>query len=107
MYARGVRKRIRADHGLVGLHHKTGGLADHATGRQNVLGLYAQRQTEIIFAGFHRHDDFFERTVTGAFAQTVDGALYLTGAADLHTGQRIGHGHAQVVMAMHRPDGFV
>jgi hypothetical protein len=36
--AAGMRKRVGAHHGLVGLHHKTGGLADHAAGRQDVLG---------------------------------------------------------------------
>jgi hypothetical protein len=45
------------------------------------------------------HDDFFQGGVAGAFADAVDGAFDLAGAV-LDRGQRIGHGQAQVVVAM-------
>ena len=64
-------------------------------------------QAEEVPAGLHRHHDLFERAVAGALAQAVDGALDLARAADLDAGQRVGHRHAQVVVAMHRPDRLV
>ena len=100
-------KGIGTHHGFVGLHHKTGGLAHHAAGRQDVLRLDAQGQAEIVFAGFHRHDNFFQGTVTGAFPQAVDGAFHLPRTANLHTSQRVGDRHAQIVVAMHRPNRLV
>jgi hypothetical protein len=76
-----VGKRIRTHHGFVGLHHKACGLAHHAAGRQDMLRFDPQGQAEIVFARFHRHDNFFQGTVARAFAQAVDGA-FNTGAAD-------------------------
>ena len=70
-------------------------------------GVDAQVQAEVVPARLHGHHDLFERAIAGALAQAVDGALDLAGAADLHAGQRIGHRHAQVVVAMHRPDRLV
>ena len=66
-----------------------------------------QVQAEVVAARLHRHHHFFERAVAGALAQAVDRALDLARAADLHAGQRVGHRHAQVVVAMHRPDRLV
>ena len=48
-----------------------------------------------------RHHDFFERAVAGALAYAVDGALDLAGAGD-YRGQTVGHGHAQIVVAVDR-----
>src|SRR5205085_554598 len=42
--------------------------------------------------------------VARALAEAVDGAFDLPRAAELHRGERIRHRHAEVVMAMHRPD---
>ncbi len=64
-------------------------------------------QAKIVPTCLDRHDDLFERAVARALAQPVDRAFDLARAADLHTSQRIGHSHAQVVMAMHRPDCLV
>jgi hypothetical protein len=58
-------------------------------------------QVEERVARLQRHDDFFERTVAGAFADAVDGALDLAGAGD-HRGQAVGHRHAEIVVAVHR-----
>ena len=104
---RSVCKRVGADHRLVGLHHKASGLADHATCRHDVLGVDRQIQVEVITTGFDGHDHFFQRAITSAFAQPVDGAFHLTRTTNHHAGQRVGYSHAQVVVAMHRPDGLV
>jgi hypothetical protein len=57
--ARGMRKRIGANNRLVGLHHKTSGLADHATGSQNLGRIYTKLHVKVVFAGAHRHHDLF------------------------------------------------
>jgi hypothetical protein len=62
---------------------------------------------EVIAPRAHGHHHLFKAAIAGAFAQAVDGALDLPRPADLHAGQRIGHRHAQVVVAVHRPDGLV
>ena len=100
-------KSIRTHHRFVGLDHKTGGLTDHAAGGQDVARIDTHIKTEIVTARLHCHDHFFQRAIACTLAQPVDGALDLTCPADLHTGQGVGHRHAQVVVAMHRPDRFV
>ena len=100
-------KGVCSHHGLVGLDHKAGCLTNHATGSKNVLCFNADFKIEVILAGFQRHDHFFKRTVSGTFTQTIDSALHLSGTANFYTGKGIGNSHAQIVMTMHRPNGFV
>jgi hypothetical protein len=50
---------------------------------------------------------FLERAVAGTLAEAVDRALDLPRAADLDAGERVGDRHAEVVVAMHRPDRLV
>ncbi len=99
--ARCVRKRIRADHGLVRLHDETGDLRHQLRRRHDLRGVDAEIEAEVVLAGLHRHHDFFERRIARALAETVDRALDLTRTANLHAGERIRHRHAEVVMAMH------
>ncbi|KAI1691115.1 hypothetical protein DdX_22086 [Ditylenchus destructor] len=40
---------------------QAGGLADHAAGGHDVLGVDAQVEPEVVLAGLHRHDDLLER----------------------------------------------
>jgi hypothetical protein len=47
------------------------------------------------------------RAVARALTQSVDGALDLSRTTDLHASQRVGHCHAEVVVAVHRPDRLV
>ena len=54
----------------------------------------------------HGHDDFFQGAVAGPFAEAVDGAFDLAGPF-LHGGQAVGHGQAQVVVAMDAEDDLV
>ena len=72
-----------------------------------MFGIYAKFKPEIIFAGFDRHDNFFQRAITCPLSQAIDGALDLPGSSNLYTSQGIGDSHAQVIVAMHRPNGFV
>src|SRR5687768_15615804 len=105
--ARGVREGFRAHARLVRLHHEAGDLRHQAGGRHDVGGVDPRIQPEKIIAGAHRHDDFLERGIAGALAQAVDGALDLARAADLHGGERVGHRHAEVVVAVHAPHRLV
>ena len=47
-----------------------------------------------------RHHDLFERGVAGALAEAVDGGVHV-GGAGLDAGQRVGRGHAEVVVRVH------
>ena len=58
--AAGVGKGVGADHGLVRLDHKTGGLADHAAGGQDVLGIDPHVQTKVVASRLDRHHHFFQ-----------------------------------------------
>ena len=57
-------------------------------------------------AGLERHDHLFQRGVARPLADAVDRDLDLSRAV-AHAGQRVGRGHAQVVVAVHRDDGPV
>ena len=60
---------------------------------------------EIVVPRLERHDDLFQRAVAGPLADAVDGAFDLAGAV-LDGRQAVGHGQAQVVVAVdadHRP----
>ena len=100
-------KAFAPHHRLVGLHQETGGLADQARGRHDLARVDPDLEAEVVAPRLHGHDHLLERTIACALAQAVDGALDLTCAADLDAGQGIGDRHAQVVVAMHRPDGLV
>jgi hypothetical protein len=67
----------------------------------------ADVEAEVVLARLHGHDDLLERAVARALAEAVDRALDLARAADLDAGERVGHCHAEVVVAVHRPDRLV
>src|SRR5690606_14261200 len=54
-----------------------------------------------VLARLDGHDDFFEGGVAGAFADAVDGAFDLPGAA-ARGGQGVRHGQAEVVVVVAR-----
>ena len=56
---------------------------------------------------FYRHHYFFQSAIARALAQAIDSAFHLACSANLHTGQRVGHGHTQIVVAMHAPNRFI
>mmetsp|Transcript_86303 Transcript_86303/g.175346 ORF Transcript_86303/g.175346 Transcript_86303/m.175346 type:complete len:384 (-) Transcript_86303:14-1165(-) len=53
-----------------------------------------------------RHDDFFEGRVSGTLTDSVDGALQLAGSV-LRTGQGVGGGQPEIVLAMRAEDDLV
>ena len=101
-----VGKGVGTDNGLVRLYRVAGDGGYQFGCRHDLGGLDAGLETEYVSTGLDCHHHFFQRSVAGAFAQAVDGALDLAGAA-LHGGKAVGHGHAKVVVTVGRPDHLV
>ena len=105
--ARTVGEGVLADDGLAALHVQSAHAADNARGFQNFPRVHVGVQlSEKVGARFQCHDHFFQRGIAGAFADAVDRAFHLS-RPGLHGGQRVGHGQAEVVVAMHADDGVV
>ena len=94
-------KGIAAHDGLVGLHRQAGQLADQAADRVDAPGVDARIQAEQVAAGAEGHDHLFQRCIARPLADAVDRHLHLPRPGP-HPGQRIGRGHAQVVVAVDR-----
>src|SRR5690554_144246 len=71
-----------------------------------MAGIYAGIKIIKILPRADGHYNFFERGVTCTLSQPVDGALYLTSTLGYRC-QRVGNGKTQIVMAMHRENGFI
>src|SRR6185436_8118467 len=100
-----VGEGVGADDGLVGLGIDADDLGEQLAGREEVGRVDAGLEVEDVLADPHGHHHLLERTVAGALADAVDGALDLPRAA-LHAGQRVGHGQAQIVVAVDADDGL-
>ena len=106
MDARLVGKRIRTHDCLVGLNREAGNRRDQARRRNNMLGIDPGIDMEQILPGPNRHYDFFQRRITRALSETINGALDLARALG-DSGERIGHRQSEIVMAMHRENCLV
>ena len=104
MYARAVGERIGADDCLVGWNLGAEHVGDQAAGSVQLARLDAGMHAEVIGARAQRHDDLFQRGVACPLSESVDGALHLARAVE-HAMERVGHGHAQVVVAVHADHG--
>ena len=100
-----VRKGIRADDRLVGLHRKSRDARHHFRCCNDLRGIDARRARKHVLARTYRHHDLFQRGVPCALSQTVDRALHLPRAIH-HRRKRVGHGKTQIIVAVHRPDGL-
>ena len=97
-----VGEGVTAHDCLVVLHRIAGEAADDPAGLRQLLGPYAHLNTHVgIGPCLDGHDDLLHGSVAGPLADAVDGALHLTGAG-LYGGQGVGHGEAQVVVAVRR-----
>ena len=101
-----VREGVGAHDRLVRLHGETGDPRDQLRRRHDVRRIDASDAGKDVLAGLDRHHDLFERSVPRALSQPVDRALDLARAVH-DRGERVGHRHPQIVVAMHRPDGLV
>ena len=95
-----VRKGIAAHDRLVPRHLNAGDVRHQPAGRHQPLCDDAGVDVVVVAACLERHHDFFQGAVTGPFADPVDRALHLTGPR-LHRRQTVGHGEAEVVVAVH------
>ncbi len=107
MNAGSMCKRVGAYHSLIRLHSKAGDLRHQLGSRHDLRGVDCKLKVKIVLARLHRHHDFFQCGVSGALTQAIDRALNLAGSANHHASQRVRHCHAEVVMAMHRPDRLI
>ena len=91
---------VFSDDGLVGLDGQAG-QRTHQPGRLvDLPRVDAGRGLEEVLAHLQRHDDLLERGVARPLADAVDGAFHLAGAV-LDRRQRVRHGQAEVVVAVH------
>ena len=105
MYSRRVRKGVAADNGLVGLYGHTHEVRHKTARRDDLPRIDTYLEVEILVA-LYCHNDLLEGCVSGTFAQTVYRHLHLAGTV-LDGSQRVGRGHAQIVVAVGRDDGLV
>ena len=101
-----VRKSVGADDRLVRLHRIAGDAGDQFGRRHDLRGVDAGVAFEEILPRAHRHHHFFERSIAGALAESVDSAFDLARAIG-DGSQRIGDRKAEIVMAMHRPHRLI
>src|SRR5258706_9777718 len=94
-----VGEGVASDDGFVGLNGDTGNFAEQLARRKKMLGGNTCFVRIAVVAYAHRHDDLFERSVAGALADAVDGALNLTGSGG-DRGHRVGDSHAKIVVAV-------
>ncbi len=101
-----VREGVLADDRLVVLHREARDVRHLAADRHDLGGVDAGAVRHDVVAHAHRHHHLFQRGVAGALAQAVDRALDLPGAG-LDGGQAVRRRHAEVVVAVRRPDDLV
>src|SRR5215211_1115185 len=104
--ARLVQKGVAPDDGLVRRNLVARDVGDHAARVGELAGLDADIDAVEIGACGECHDDLLERGVPGPLPDAVDGDLDLAGP-DLDACERVGDGHAEVVMTMHREDALI
>jgi hypothetical protein len=98
-----VREGVAADDGLVVLdrergrrRHQLGGAVEHPGVDADLVGHH-------VAARLDGHHDLFQRGVAGPLADAVDGAFDLP-AAGADARQRVGHRHAEIVVAVDGED---
>src|SRR5437870_13327864 len=99
MYSRLVSECILTDDGLIHLYLFTGKLAKQLAGAVQLLCLHAGRDVVIALSRIERHDDLFQRRVSGTLADPVDRAFDLAGAI-LNFGKIVGNRQSQIVVAV-------
>src|ERR1019366_2142558 len=99
-----VRKRVGANHCLVGWNLDAQQVGHQPAGSIELAGIDAGMHAEVVRARAQGHHNLFQRGVAGPFAESVDSALHLPRAVE-HTSQRVGHRHAKIVMAVHADHG--
>src|SRR5437763_3080472 len=94
-----VGEGVLPDHRLVARDVESRRSRHHPARRAELLRTDARAQAEEVVARAQRHHHFLERTVPGALADPVDGALHLP-RPRLERRQAVGYRHAEIVMAV-------
>ena len=102
MDTRRVGKGIATYDSLIRLHRHIHQARYHAAGRVNLLCIDISLNVNFVVA-LDNHRDFFKRSVSGTFADTVDGNFHLACTIQ-NTCNRIGSGHTQVIVAVSGKD---
>src|SRR6059036_103236 len=99
VYSRLVSECILTDDRLIHLYLFTGKLAKQLAGAIQLLRLHAGRDVVIALSRIQRHNDLFQRRVSGTLADPVDRAFDLAGAI-LNCGKTVGNRQSQIVVAV-------
>ena len=97
---------VRTHDRLVGLDLEAGDGGDEARGLHDLLGDDAGPEGQAVGAHVHRHHHLFKRAVARPLADAVDRALDLP-RTGLDRAQGVGHGEAQIVVAVDRDHRLV
>ena len=94
-----VGECIGAHDGFVWLDDQAGVGTDHAAGAGDLGGVYVGDQVEKLGTGVDGHHHLFQRSVARSFADAIHGHFGLPRAGG-DSGQRVGRGQSQVVVAV-------
>ena len=97
---------VAAHDRLVARHLDAGDVGDQPARRHEARRDDPRVAAVVITAGAEGHDDLLERAVARPFTEPVDRALHLA-CAGLDTREAVGHGQAEVVVAVHADHGAV
>src|SRR6202008_1774501 len=103
--ARFVGERICANHGFVRRHGYSSDRGEQSAGSIDFFEANIRWRAEPALPDVKRDRDFFERRVSGTFADSVDRAFHLARARG-DRGQRIGNGEAEVIVAVRAEDNI-
>ena len=101
-----MSKGILADNGLVILHRESRHRRHQLGSPGQQFGVDASAVGKHVITGADGHHHLFQRCVACALAQAVDRAFDLP-RTTANSGQRIGHRHAQIIMAVGRENRLV
>ena len=101
MNARFMCESVRADNRLIGLDNDACVIADELADAGDLCGINVRVQSENRMTSFERHDHLFERCISRAFTNPVDGHFRLL-CARTNASQSIGCCHSEIVVAMNR-----
>ncbi len=103
--AGGMGESVGADDGFIGLNGHTHCIGYEAAERVQLFCVDIGIKSEL-FVLFDDHDHFFEGSVAGSFAEPIDRTFDLAGAV-ADTGDGVGCGKSEVIVAMAGDNGFV
>ena len=98
-------KRVLTDNRLVPLDLHASDTRHQTAGRKQLVGIHPGVALEIVSSRRQGHHNLFQRRISSTFTQPVDRALDLTSPLT-NSGQAVGHGQPQVVVAMRTEYGL-